>query len=47
MHRADPGGVIPAIFHPLETIDQPVRNARFANNSNNSAHEIFAFVQRV
>ena len=39
MHRANPGGVIPPILHPLQPIDQTVRNRRFANNSNNSAHE--------
>ena len=41
-HRADTGTVIAAIFHSLQPIDQPVRDRRFANNSNNAAH-LFCF----
>ena len=42
MHGAHTGGVITPILHPLQPIDQPVRNSRFANNSDNSAH-LFCF----
>ena len=38
MHRANPGAIIPPILHPLQPVDQSVRDRRFANNSNNSAH---------
>jgi hypothetical protein len=37
-HGANPGAIIAPILHPLQPIDQPVRNGGFANNSNNAAH---------
>ena len=45
MHGANTGGVITPILHPFQAIDQPVRNSRFANNSDNAAHEFSAFVK--
>jgi hypothetical protein len=37
---ADARAVIAPIFHPLQTIDEPIRDGRFANNSDNSAHKL-------
>ncbi len=39
----DPGGVIAAILHPPEAIDQPVGNTRLANNPDNAAHCFWSF----
>jgi hypothetical protein len=47
MHGAHPRAIIPAIFHPLQPIDQPVRNRGFANNSDNSAHGFLLSLQYV
>ena len=35
----DAGGIIAAIFEPLQRIDEERRDRRLADDSNNSAHE--------
>ena len=35
---ADAGAVVAAIFHPLEPVDQPLRDQRFPDNRNDPAH---------
>src|SRR4051812_16372651 len=38
LDRADAGGIITAIFEPLEAVEQPLRHVGPADNSNDSAH---------
>ena len=38
IERADPGTVIAAVFHPLEAVDQTVRNRLATHDSDNAAH---------
>jgi hypothetical protein len=36
--RTDAGGIIAAIFEPLEAVEQPLRDIAVADNSNYTAH---------
>ena len=36
--RADAGGIIAAIFEPLEPVEQPLRDVAFADDPDNPAH---------
>ena len=40
--RADAGGIIAAIFEPLEAVEQPLRDVRLADDPDNSAHHAYS-----
>ena len=46
LERRDAGGIIAAIFEPLQRIDQLAGDRLMAENSNNSAHRFEAPVRR-
>ena len=38
MDGADTGAVVTAVFHPLQAVDQSLRNRFLADDPDNSAH---------
>ena len=46
-NSANPRRVIPAILHPLQAIDQPVRDGGFAYNADNAAHGFYTRLELI